>query len=139
MIQRIQTLWLLAATASAALTFKFSFYSGNQIGKDNLPEFKSLTATSNIFLITLTAILVAGSLFVIFLYNKRKKQLRFTIIIILISIINLVLYFNELKKFTSGTISLTSVFAFAIPVLLFFAIRGIWKDEKLVKSLDRLR
>ena len=136
MIQRIQTLWLLAATACATLTFKFSFYSGNQ---DNLPDIKSLTATSNIFLITLTAILVAGSLFVIFLFTNRKKQLRFTILITLISIINLVIYFYQLKKFTSGTFSLTAVFAFAIPVLLFLAARGIWKDEKLVKSLDRLR
>lgn len=139
MIQRIQSLWLLAAAICAGLTFKFPFYSGNKPGKDNLEEFKTLTATSDIFLITLTAILVTGSLFVIFLYKQRKKQLRFTILITLISIINLVIYFYQLKKFTSGTFSLTAVFAFAIPVLLFFAARGIWKDEKLVKSLDRLR
>ena len=136
MIQRIQTLWLLAATACAVLTFKFSFYSGNQ---DNLPDLKSLTATSNIFLIMLTAILAAGCLFIIFLYKQRKLQLRFTIFMLLVSIINLVIYFSQLNKFTSGTISLTSVFAFAIPVLVIVAARGIWKDEKLVKSLDRLR
>jgi hypothetical protein len=35
--------------------------------------------------------------------------------------------------------SLTSVFALAIPVFLVLAINGMWKDEKLVKSLDRLR
>ena len=139
MIQRIQTLWLLAATACAVLTFKFSFYSGNQLDKDNLQEFKSLTAASNIFLIILTAILAAGCLFIIFLYKQRKLQLRFTIFMLLVSIINLVLYFNQLNKFTSGTISLTSVFTFAIPLLVIVAARGIWKDEKLVKSLDRLR
>jgi hypothetical protein len=44
-----------------------------------------------------------------------------------------------LKKFTSGNMALTSVFALAIPVFLLLAISGIWKDEKLVKSLDRLR
>jgi hypothetical protein len=34
---------------------------------------------------------------------------------------------------------LTSLLAFAIPVFLVFAARGIWKDEQLVKSVDRLR
>ena len=139
MIQRIQTLWLLAATACAALTFKFSFYTGNKAGKDNLQEFNSLTATTNIFILILTAILLGGCLFIIFLFKERKKQLRFTITTLLISVLNLVLYFSQLKKFTDGNLSLTSVLAFAIPVLLFFAARGIWKDEKLVKSLDRLR
>lgn len=56
-----------------------------------------------------------------------------------LSIINIILYFNELKKFTSGNMSLTAVLALAIPVFLLLAINGIWKDEKLVKSLDRLR
>ncbi len=139
MIQRIQSLWLLAATACAALTFKFTFYSGNKPGKDNMPAFENLTASSNMFLLILTAILVTSCLIIIFLYRERKKQLRFTVLAILLSIINLVLYFSQLKKFTDGNISLTAVLAFAIPVLLFFAARGIWKDEKLVKSLDRLR
>ena len=56
-----------------------------------------------------------------------------------LSIINIILYFTELKKFISGNMSLTSVFALAIPVFLVLAINGMWKDEKLVKSLDRLR
>jgi hypothetical protein len=54
-------------------------------------------------------------------------------------VINIVIYFSQLKKFTSGNISLTAVLAFAVPVLLLLAARGIWKDEKLMKSLDRLR
>jgi len=35
--------------------------------------------------------------------------------------------------------SLTSVFSLAIPVFFILGINGMWKDEKLVKSLDRLR
>jgi hypothetical protein len=56
-----------------------------------------------------------------------------------LSIINIVLYITELKKFSSGNMSLAAILALAIPVFLLLAIRGIWKDEKLVKSLDRLR
>jgi hypothetical protein len=35
--------------------------------------------------------------------------------------------------------SLTAVLAFAPPILLILAANGIRKDEKLIKSLDRLR
>jgi hypothetical protein len=35
--------------------------------------------------------------------------------------------------------NLTSVAAIAIPVFLLMAARAIYKDEKLVKSVDRLR
>lgn len=56
-----------------------------------------------------------------------------------LSIINLIIYYMETKKFESGTYSLTAILSLAIPVLLVLAARGIWKDEKLVKSVDRLR
>ena len=65
--------------------------------------------------------------------------MRLTVAALFISAINVILYFTQLKKYTSGNIALTAVFALAIPLLLFLAARGIWKDEKLVKSLDRLR
>jgi len=86
-----------------------------------------------------TAILVAGCLAIIFLYKNRRLQLRLTVVALFIAVINVLLYFTQLKKYTSGNISLTAIFALAIPLLLFLAARGIWKDEKLVKSLDRLR
>jgi drug/metabolite transporter (DMT)-like permease len=139
MIQRIQTLWLLIAIICAGLTLKFAFYSGVKTGNDNLEEFQNLTATSNIYILTLTIILIIGCVFIISLYNKRKKQLRFTILAAAISVINLVLYFGQIKSFNSGNVSLAAVFAFAIPIFILLASRGIWKDEKLIKSLDRLR
>ena len=139
MIQRMQSLWLLAAALCAAFTYKFSFYSGNTIDKNNISKFDNLVASSNFLLLIFTALLVAGSLIILFLYKDRKIQLRLTIVATILSIINLVIYFRQLKDFTSGNISLTAVLSFAIPVFLILAARGIWKDEKLVKSLDRLR
>jgi hypothetical protein len=35
--------------------------------------------------------------------------------------------------------NLTSLLAVAIPVFLILAARNIYRDEKLVKSMDRLR
>jgi len=139
MIQRIQSVWLLLAAICAALTFKYSFYSGNKTGESNMPEFQKLVASSNFLLVILTAILTAGCFILIFLYKNRKQQLWLSVAATILSLINLLIYFTEIKKFDRGTFSLSAVFALIIPVLLILSARGIWKDEKLIKSLDRLR
>jgi peptidoglycan/LPS O-acetylase OafA/YrhL len=139
MIQRIQSVYLLVAGIFAALTYKFPFYSGNLVGKDNVQKFEKLTASSNFLLMIFTAGLTAGALIIIFLYKNRKQQLWLTLAAAALSVLNLVFYFSGIKNFTSGNISLTAVLALGIPVLLLLAARGTWKDEKLVKSLDRLR
>jgi hypothetical protein len=141
MIQRIQSVWLLAAALFASLTFKFSFYSGNRTETATTPQFEKLVASSNFLLVIFTSILVAGCLIIIFLYKNRNQQLWLTIAATGLSIINLIIYFGEIKKFIpkEGNYDLTAIFAFAIPVFLFLAARGIRKDQKLLKTLDRLR
>ena len=139
MIQRIQSVWLFLSALCAALTYKFPFYSGNILGKDNVQRYEKLVASSNFLLLIFTALLIGGSIAIIFLYKNRKQQLWLTIAAAAVSVINIIIYFSELKKFISGNMSLAAVLAFAIPVFLLLAVNGIWKDEKLVKSLDRLR
>ena len=77
----------------------------------------------------------------IFLYKNRKLQLRIVLVSLLVSILNVYLYLKETNKFVQGegNYDLTCVLAFAIPILIILAAMGIYKDEKLVKSLDRLR
>jgi len=139
MIQRIQTVWLFLSALFAALTYKFPFYTGNILNKENVQVYEKLVASSSFLLLIFTAVLVGGMIYIIFMYKNRKQQIWLTVGVAGLSIINIILYFSELKKFTSGNMALTSVFALAIPVFLLLAISGIWKDEKLVKSLDRLR
>jgi hypothetical protein len=139
MIQRIQTVWLFLAALFAALTYKFPFYTGNVLNKENVQVFEKLVASSSFLVLIFTAALIGGTIYTIFMYKNRMQQIWLTVAAAGLSIINIFLYFSELKKFTSGSMSLTSVFALAIPVFLLLAINGIWKDEKLVKSLDRLR
>ena len=139
MIQRIQTVWLLLAALCAAFTYKFPFYAGNIINKEKVQHYEKLLASSNFLVLIFTSGLVAGILAIIFMYKIRKKQIWLTIAAMGLSIINIIIYFKEVKGFTSGNMSLTAILALAIPVFLLFAISGIWKDEKLVKSLDRLR
>jgi heme/copper-type cytochrome/quinol oxidase subunit 3 len=140
MIQRIQTVWLFLAVLFAALTYKFPFYNGPVTGKDgSIKPDVDLVASSNFILIVLTSGLIAGTIAIIFMYKNRKQQFWLTVVAACLSIINLVIYFYEVKKFSGGGLSLTSIFALAIPIFIILAASGIRKDEKLIKSLDRLR
>ena len=142
MIQRIQTIWLLLAAAAAFLTLKFSFYGGNKlIAATNTKVYESLTARSNIMITILSAGVGLAALISIFLYKNRKQQFRIVLIALLASVVNIVLFFLESRKFVAakGNYDLSAIFVFAVPVFLILALRGIKKDEKLVKSLDRLR
>lgn len=139
MLQRIQTIWLLLAAVAAGLTFKLSFFSGNIIAADQTKKFEALTATGNWALLILTGLLTGLILITIFLYKNRKLQIRIVLACIIVSLINLVLYYLQTKKFAEGNFDLTALLALVIPVFLILSIRGISKDEKLVKSLDRLR
>ena len=139
MIQRIQTVWLFLAALFAAFTYKFPFYTGNVVNKENVQIFEKLVASSSFLVLIFTAALIGGTIYTIFMYKNRRQQIWLTVAAAGLSLINIILYFSELKKFISGSMSLTSVFALAIPVFLLLAINGMWKDEKLVKSLDRLR
>lgn len=141
MIQRIQSVWLLLAAAAAFLTLQFSFYSGNIIGAGQVKHFEHFTARSHTLLTILSAGAGIAALVAIFLFRNRKLQLRITLVTLLVSIINLVLFINQSRQFIpgEGNYDLTALFAILAPVFLFLAMRGIRKDDKLVKSLDRLR
>jgi membrane-bound ClpP family serine protease len=134
MIQRLQSLWLLAASACAFLSFKVPFYGGYDQAR-----YIPVTALTGNIVLMVTSVIGGAALIAIFLYKDRKVQFRITLITLLLSILNIVLYFIEIEKFAQGNLALTSVVTFAIPVFIFLAVRGIRKDEKLVKSLDRLR
>ncbi len=138
MIQRIQTIWLLLASTCSFLTLKLSFYSGNKL-INNQKEFLHVTASENILLTILSVAVGITSLVLIFLYKDRKMQLRITLVALLVSIGVIALYFSAINNYIEGRIDLTSIFVFAIPVFILMAARGIYKDEKLVKSVDRLR
>jgi hypothetical protein len=139
MLQRFQTLWLLLAAIFAFLSFKLPFYSGSKIIKDVIQPDVRLDAASQIFILVLTGAVILCCFTAVFLFKNRKKQLTLTIINFILSIILLVLYFLQIQKFQTGIISLSCLFTLAIPIFLFLAARGIRKDEKLIKSLDRLR
>ena len=139
MIQRLQTIWLLIAAVCAILTYDLAFYSGVKLSETNIKQFVELNALADVIIMVLTGLVALICLVTMFLFKNRKMQLRLTIVALLASIANLVVYFAETAEFTDGNSLLTSIFSFIIPFFLVMAARGIYQDEKLVKSMDRLR
>ena len=135
MIQRIQTLWLLLASACAFATFKFPYFTG--INAKTVPA--ELTAAGN-FGIMLITIVVGGLAFItIFLFKKRKLQIWLSVLGILLEALLIFLYYSETKTFISGTPSITALLHGTIVFFFFIAARAISRDEKVVKASERLR
>jgi Domain of unknown function (DUF4293) len=153
MLQRKQTLWMLLAVICAALTFKFAFYSGNvAVGAyghaflsvkavPNVGFGKDSASSGSVLILILTVIIIVGTLYDIFIYKTRSKQLWVTIGLIVVSLLNIFLYWRASgpPAFVEGSYNLTAALTVVIPVFLVFAVQGIMKDQKLVKSADRLR
>jgi hypothetical protein len=138
---------MLLAVICTVLTFKLSFYHGQVAVGQYGHELRYLTAwphfingrSGSMLILIVTIALIIGIGWNIFNYKTRSKQLWINIGLIVLSLLNIVLYWYDISEFQEGGLSLTAVVALAIPVLLFMAARGIRKDEKLVKSAGRLR
>ena len=138
MIQRQQTLWLLLATLAALLTFMFPFVTGKGLDK-GIEIDKSLKAGSDFLLLIATGASLVLSAVTIFLYKDRKLQIKLCLVGILLAAVIILLYILGLKNISKSTIAISAVLPFAILVGYFMALKNIRKDEKLVKSLDKLR
>jgi len=105
---------------------------------------KSQMIRSLLPLLVIMLIICILSFAAIFLFKKRKIQLKLTVSVILLTIlfIGLMLFY---AYWTAGKYQLRPVIGFNtfIPLLILvfgiLAYRGIRKDENLVRSNDRLR
>jgi hypothetical protein len=139
MIQRIQSIWLLLAAVCAFLTLKVSFYTGHLLN-DTQRQLVSLNSTTTIPIVVTTVAVGIAALVTIFLYKDRKMQMKIGFVTFAASILLIFLYFSYVNsKYAEGTYDLTAPIVIVIPLFILFAIRGIYKDQKLVKSVDRLR
>ncbi len=155
MIQRIQTLYLLLAAAMMSLTLFLPLativYGGNELVLKafTVSGVEGIGMPLPIYLGLLLAATTALLLVIIFMFKKRLVQIRLcvsAIVLLLGSAALIALYCYRLysllaelnydKIITIGFASLMPIVAI-IPVAL--AIRGIARDEALVRSLDRIR
>jgi hypothetical protein len=138
MIQRQQTLWLILSTVAAILSFTFRFATGELI-KDNVAVFHSVDASSHFLLMILTGTTIALSGATIFLYKDRKLQMKLCMLGIVIAAGILVLFFVQMNKLGNATLALSSILPLLVLIGYILAYRNILKDDKLVRSLDKLR
>jgi hypothetical protein len=79
MIQRIQSLWLLLASAFNASTFGLPFYSGDWM-KDTTPAVIDLNAQTSTWYSLLTVLAGAIALATIFLFKTESCNYSFAIL-----------------------------------------------------------
>ena len=136
MIQRIQTLWLLLASICAFASVKLPFYFGSlEIPGPTI----TITPYDNFMLLVFVIATALMGLVTIFLFSNRSLQIKMCVVGLVLSLANLMHYFLFMKNFKTGGLSLYSILSFLVPVFFILAIRSIYKDQKLLKSLDRLR
>jgi peptidoglycan/LPS O-acetylase OafA/YrhL len=141
MIQRVQTIWLLLAAIAGFLITQIPLYLGTFAGD----VIKKYTATESLLLFAVAIIGALLALVAIFLYKNRSNQIRLAILGIVVSIALIVLEVSQIDLFqqTPGILKATYYWGALLPVamVIFFILAAIniRKDNKLVKSLDRLR
>jgi len=139
MIQRQQTLWLLLSVACSILSFLYPVYTGQKMEENNMLIFDQLIAGSNFGLLILTGASILIGAIAIFLFKDRKTQVKLSIAGVAIAIFLFVLYFLQIKKYQTGNFALTSLLLVGLLIGYIMATRGILKDDKLVKSLEKFR
>jgi hypothetical protein len=140
MIQRQQTLWLILATVCAFLSFQFPFVTGKEaVPNSNALQDIVVDAGSNLYLLLLTGASIILSLVTIFQFKDRNLQLKLCIAGILLSIGIIIIYIVLYIDLINPIPALWSILPFIVLFSYFMALRGIRNDERLVKSLDKLR
>jgi hypothetical protein len=140
MIQRRQSLWLLLSTLAAILCYMFPFAVGGEIvGKATVPVTLPLDSGSRFLLLILTGATLILSTVIIFLFKNRKQQMQLCLLGLLLAVLLIILYIIQMNKLIKPVLALSCIFPFVILVGYFMAFRDIRKDEKLIKTLDKLR
>jgi hypothetical protein len=148
MIQRVQTLYLLFAAVLLIVT-DFLPLATLQLATGKVIEISAAANSSDNFAslaiatCLTTSVGALLSLVAIFLYKARKKQIR----LCYLGLLPILLFYGFSVGCYVGLpqnqYTLVGVEGIILPfisfILILLAIRGIKADEKLVRSLDRIR
>ncbi len=152
MIQRIQTVYFLIAEILIGMLFFFPFAEitdkGGRIYQLDFKVFYPDAAQnvnwlgSPLFLLGVGCLLLI--LATIFQYKHRLLQVRMSIasVLLLLGLSAMIFYYGKsAETIVSGSGALNLVFLSPLiaSIVIYLAIRAIQKDEKLVRSIDRIR
>lgn len=141
MIQRKQTIWLALAALCGFALAKVPLFNATMA--DN--TVRRYLAAESLLSFALAVGIAVLALVAIFFYKNRPTQYKMAISGAILSgiVIALQVYavegFKESVPMVQGTYQWGGLLPIAMMVFLFMAAGGIRKDEKLIKSLDRLR
>lgn len=154
MIQRIQSLYLLIAAALMAVMLFVPlavFYAGQEqieMSAFALRDGEGAVVLSAVYLGVLLAAVALLPLVTILLFRRRMTQIRLCIVEIVLLIGSLVmmgvygyLAMQTVESLTLAASNFRFVVVFPLVAIIFvvLAARAIFKDELLVRSLDRIR
>ena len=151
MLQRIQTVWLFFSTVAVFSLFLFPFVQvTDAAGTTKTGVHQTINGqvvqTEPFLVLTIVTVIMGLIPFaIIFLYKNRKKQIMASYLAIA-AILAYSFWLVQTVKQVSGNIALefnNYGVGIILPSLAIFflilAIRGIRRDEKLIRSADRLR
>lgn len=140
MIQRVQTIWLLLA--AGLMTCVFFLPLGTLFGHGEQVVLRAREWWPMAVLTGLAALLLIVT---IFTYKRRWLQLRlcFSATVMTLGTQGFaafyVLRMGGIEDVVSWKFGVAAIFPLVAFVLVLLAIRGVVRDDRLVKSLDRLR
>jgi hypothetical protein len=155
MIQRIQSIYFSLITLlslvfisgsylnfanSTGAVIKVIFYGIVQDRIGHNPEMIEKLLPLSVLIILIPVV----SLIAIFIFKNRKLQLRFSLFLVILAAVFLIasihVSFRIVSKFDARLIpGFKMILPIVILILSILAYRGIKKDDRLVKSYDRLR
>jgi Domain of unknown function (DUF4293) len=145
MIQRKQTLWLLLAALINVGLFLFDLYRVHVV-TNGVDTILPLKVNDKFFFVLIALVTIVLPAIAIFMYKDRKRQRLLGVLSVIACLSFISTMLMQVSKFSSsipaasgGTYWIASVLPVISIIFLVMAIRGINKDEKLVKSQDRLR
>ena len=154
MIQRIQTIYLLLAAALTACTTFFSlgtFSTGTEeftLRAFGLKDAEGATVQSTIYMGILLTLALAVAVVTIFLFKRRLLQIRMCVVEMILLVgaqaMTVIYYYLSCRVFSSvefqaHSLKLPLVFPAIALIFTFLAARAIFRDEILVRSVDRIR
>jgi len=145
MIQRIQTIFLILATLCFGALFKLPLLTSSTTSAQFLSD-NIYSIQDHLILLSITCFAIGVTVLSIFMFKNRKLQRKLVYLVIFLAIALSVAAYLLLKMNSGEALQSSGIHMQAglfLPlagmIFCFFAGYYIGKDEKLVKSMDRLR
>ena len=146
MIQRKQSLYLfIAALLNAGVLFfdQYRFVTQSIISGVTVNTPMQIKVADHYPSILIALVMILLPLITIFMYGDRKRQLRMCFVSTLAALSFITITLTRISKImpvpASGSYWIGSILPAIALVFIILAVLGIRRDEKLVKSVDRLR